>query len=79
MRQDGDYKKAVQLLSEGKTDEGFDELARLGWVQEVPDEERYLRLAEAYLAASAEKKADGSLKKPWWCRRRTPKEIASPR
>jgi len=62
MRQDGDYKKAVRLLSEGKTVEGFDELVRLGWVQEVPDKERYLRLAEAYLAASAEKKADGSLK-----------------
>ena len=62
MRQDGDYKKAVRLLSEGKTVEGFDELDRLGWVQEVPDKERYLRLAEAYLAASAEKKPDGSLK-----------------
>ncbi len=63
MRQQGDYKKAVQLLSEGKTEEGFDELDRLGWVQEVPDAERYLRLAEAYLAASAERKADGSLKR----------------
>jgi conjugative relaxase-like TrwC/TraI family protein len=62
MRQQGDYRKAVHLLSEGKTDEGFDELDRLGWVQEVPDAERYLRLAEAYLAASAERKADGSLK-----------------
>ena len=37
MRQQGDYKKAVHLLSEGKTEEGFDELDRLGWVQEVPD------------------------------------------
>ena len=63
MRQQGDYKKAVQLLSEGKTEEGFDELDRLGWVREVPDAERYLRLAEAYLAASAEKKADGTLKR----------------
>ncbi len=63
MRQQGDYKKAVQLLSEGKTEEGFDELDRLGWVQEVPDSERYLRLAEAYLAAAAERKADGSLKR----------------
>ncbi len=63
LRQQGDYKKAVQLLSEGKTTEGFDELDRLGWVQEVPDAERYLRLAEAYLAAAAERKADGSLKR----------------
>ena len=62
MRQDGDYKKAVRLLSEGKVEEGFDQLDRLGWVQEVPDKERYLRLAEAYLAASAEKKADGTTK-----------------
>ncbi len=62
MRQEGDYKKAVRLLSEGNTAEGFDELDRLGWVQEVPDAERYLRLAEAYLDASAERKRDGSLK-----------------
>jgi len=58
----GDYKKAVQLLSEGKTVEGFGELDRLGWVQEVPERERYLRLAEAYLEAAAEKKADGTMK-----------------
>ena len=38
MRQQADYKQAVQLLSEGKTQQGFDELDRLGWVQEVPDE-----------------------------------------
>ncbi len=61
-QQDDEYKKAVQLLSEGRTDEGFDALERLGWVQEVPEAERYLRLAEAYLAASAEKKRDGTLK-----------------
>jgi conjugative relaxase-like TrwC/TraI family protein len=62
LRQEGDYKKAVRLLSEGKTAEGFDELDRLGWVKEVPDAERYLRLAEAYLDASAERKHDGSRK-----------------
>lgn len=62
LRQQGDYKKAVHLLSEGKAEEGFDELERLGWVRQVPDAERYLRLAEAYLAATAERKADGSLK-----------------
>jgi len=62
-QQDDEYKKAVQLLSEGKTDEGFDALDRLGWVQEVPDAERYLRLAEAYLAAAAEKKRDGTMKR----------------
>jgi ATP-dependent exoDNAse (exonuclease V) alpha subunit len=62
MRQDGDYKKAVRLLSEDKIVEGFDELDRLGWVQEAKDGERYLRLAEAYLQASAEKKPDGEQK-----------------
>ncbi|HVS34970.1 MAG TPA: MobF family relaxase [Gemmataceae bacterium] len=62
MRQDGDYKKAVRLVSEDKVAEGFDELDRLGWVQEVADDKRYLRLAEAYLHASAEKKPDGEAK-----------------
>ncbi len=62
MRQGGDYKKAVQLLSDGNTIEGFDALDRLGWVQEVQDKERYLKLAEAYLEAVAEKKADGTAK-----------------
>ena len=62
MRQEGDYKKAVRLLSEDKAAEGFDELDRLGWVREVEGGERYLRLAEAYLQAAAEKKPDGSPK-----------------
>ncbi len=62
MRQEGDYKKAVRLLSEGNTAGGFDALDQLGWVQEVPDAERYLRLAGAYLDASAERKRDGSFK-----------------
>ena len=62
MRQEGDYKKAVRLLSEDKVAEGFDELDRLGWVREVGDKERYLRLAEGYLAASAEKRPDGERK-----------------
>ena len=62
MRQDGDYKKAVRLLSEDKVAQGFDELDRLGWVREVPDGERYLQLAEAYLQASAEQKPGGEAK-----------------
>ena len=62
VRQEGDYKKAVRLLSEDKVAEGFDELDRLGWVREVADGERYLRLAEAYLQASAEQKPDGETK-----------------
>jgi conjugative relaxase-like TrwC/TraI family protein len=60
IRQQGDYKRAVQLLSKGKTIEGFDELDKLGWIIEVPDEKRYLRLAEAYVQASAEKGKGGA-------------------
>jgi hypothetical protein len=61
-QQEDEYRKAVQLLSDGKTDEGFEALDRLGWIRQVPDAERYLRLAEAYLAATAEQKRDGSMK-----------------
>jgi hypothetical protein len=44
-RQKGRYKEAVELLSEGKTVEGFDVLDRdLGWVKELPDDERAKRL-----------------------------------
>ncbi len=62
LRQSGDYKKASQLLSEGRTAEGFAELDRLGWVREVPDGERYQALAGAYLAATAERKRNGENK-----------------
>jgi ATP-dependent exoDNAse (exonuclease V) alpha subunit len=62
VRQKGAYKQAVQLLSDGKALEGFDALDRLGWIHEVSDKNRYERMAEAYLAASAEKKRGGQLK-----------------
>src|SRR5262249_35215243 len=60
VRQRGAYKEAVRLLSEGKAEEGLDALDRLGWVREVPDRERYLRLAEAYLQAVAKAGPDGA-------------------
>jgi conjugative relaxase-like TrwC/TraI family protein len=50
-RQKGDYKQAVQALSEGRTEEGFRGLDRLGWVREVAVEERHLMLARDYAAA----------------------------
>jgi conjugative relaxase-like TrwC/TraI family protein len=59
VRQRGKYKQAMQLLSQGKTGEGFDALDKLGWILEVPDADRYRRLAEAYLQFSAEKKKGG--------------------
>jgi conjugative relaxase-like TrwC/TraI family protein len=62
VRQDGDYKEAAQALSEGRIEEGFEELHKLGWIKQVPDEERYKELAAAYLSATAEKKKDGKPK-----------------
>ena len=62
VRQDGDYKKAAEALSEGRTDEAFKELHKLGWIKEVPNDERYQQLAAAYLSAAAEKKKDGKPK-----------------
>jgi conjugative relaxase-like TrwC/TraI family protein len=62
LRQKGDYKKAAEALSEGRIEEGFEELHKLGWIKEVPDAERYKELAAAYLSAAAEKKKDGTPK-----------------
>ena len=62
LRQQGDYKKAAQALSEGRTEEGFEELDKLGWIKQVPDADRYQQLAAAYLSAVAEKKKDGKAK-----------------
>lgn len=51
-RQKGRYKEAVELLSEGKTVEGFDLLDRdLGWVKELPDDERANAISVDYLKA----------------------------
>ena len=60
LRQQGDYKKAAEALSEGRTEEAFEELDKLGWIKEVADADRYKQLAAAYLAAAAEKKKDGT-------------------
>ena len=62
LRQQGDYKKAAEALSEGRTQEAFEELDKLGWIKQVADSERYKQLADAYLSAVAEKKPDGRLK-----------------
>jgi conjugative relaxase-like TrwC/TraI family protein len=50
-RQRGIYKEAVALLSEGRTEEGFDRLDALGWVKEVAEVDRYRQLAADYLAS----------------------------
>jgi len=62
LRQQGDYKKAAEALSEGRTEEGFAELDKLGWIKQVPDADRYKQLADAYLAAVSEKKKNGESK-----------------
>ncbi len=50
-RQSGRYKEAVRALSEGRTEAGFKLLDELGWVREVPDEERYGIMAADYIKA----------------------------
>lgn len=62
LRQKGDYKKAAQALSEGRTDEAFEELDRLGWIKEVEGSDRDKQLASAYLEAVSEKKRGGVAK-----------------
>ncbi|MBI1314935.1 relaxase domain-containing protein [bacterium] len=62
MRQQGSYKKASKALSEGNTQQGFDQLDRLGWIRQVDDEERNEQLASAYLGAVEEKKRGGGHK-----------------
>jgi conjugative relaxase-like TrwC/TraI family protein len=49
-RQSGRYKEAVHLLSDGKAIEGLAQLERLGWVKEMPTEDRYGPLAADYVA-----------------------------
>ena len=44
-----EYLRAVELLSEGKTGEAFDLLDKLGFIHEIPDaEERYRHMARDY-------------------------------
>jgi hypothetical protein len=62
LRQEGDYKKAAQALSEGLIEEAFKELDKLGWIKQVPDGDRDKQLATAYLAAVSEKKKGGQPK-----------------
>jgi len=48
-RQAGAYKAAVKALSEGRVGEGFKRLDDLGWIREIPNEERYQKLAADYV------------------------------
>lgn len=53
-RQKDQYKLAVKSLSEGRVEEGFRRLDRLGWIRECPTEERYAALAADYAAERAQ-------------------------
>jgi conjugative relaxase-like TrwC/TraI family protein len=57
-RQKNEYKQVVRLLSEGRTEEGFRQLDRLGWIKEVPDADRYKAMAADYVAAVSAMKED---------------------
>lgn len=43
------YKAIFKALSEGKVEEGFKRLDELGWIKELPGDERYVRLAADYV------------------------------
>jgi ATP-dependent exoDNAse (exonuclease V) alpha subunit len=53
-RQRGTYKQAIQSLSDGKTEDGFRQLDRLGWIREIAPTERYKQLASDYIATVEE-------------------------
>ncbi len=57
-----DYKKAAKALSEGRIEQAFDQLDKLGWIKQVPDSERYKQMADAYLEAATEWTKDGKQK-----------------
>ncbi|RIK71142.1 MAG: hypothetical protein DCC66_02970 [Planctomycetota bacterium] len=50
-RQSGDYKRAVEALSDGRTETGFRQLDKLGWIREVRTTDRYKTLAADYVGA----------------------------
>lgn len=56
-RQSGDYKRAVEALSDGRTEDGFKQLDKLGWIREVNETDRYKALAADYVAALSQKKS----------------------
>lgn len=56
-RQRGSYREAVSAFAKGDVEEGFAELERLGWVEEIASESAHRRLAEGYLSATADGKS----------------------
>lgn len=50
-RQSGEYKLAVKALSEGRVSEGFRQLDSMGWIREIPGEDRHRQMAADYVHA----------------------------
>jgi len=50
-RQSGDYKEAVKAISEGRIGDGFKRLDDLGWIKEIPGEDRHRQVAKDYIDA----------------------------
>jgi conjugative relaxase-like TrwC/TraI family protein len=56
-RQSGAYKAAIRAMSDGRVTEGFDRLDALGWIKEIPGDERYKQLAADYVDTVASGKS----------------------
>lgn len=52
-RQTGTYKQAVKAISEGRIKDGFSQLDKLGWIVEIPGQDRYARIARDYIESRA--------------------------
>jgi conjugative relaxase-like TrwC/TraI family protein len=52
-RQQGTYKAAVKLLSEQKIADGFNQLDAMGWVKQLPINERYVQMSSDYVSTIA--------------------------
>jgi ATP-dependent exoDNAse (exonuclease V) alpha subunit len=63
-RQQGEYRQAVDALSEGRTEDGFRQLEELGWIKEVPTLDRYKTLAHDYVTAIADGKSTALVVSP---------------
>lgn len=59
MRQNGEYKEAVARIADGDETAGWDKFEALGWVRELPGDERFTALATEY--ADAVKAGDNVL------------------
>ncbi len=55
-RQSGEYKEAIKALAEGNASVGLKRLDDLGWVREIPQDERHKQMAADYVEAVADGK-----------------------